>query len=326
MTSSPAIEAVLARYELAAPRVGAAVAASTRNENLVVHDAGRRYVLRRYRRNTSVERVALQLRFQRHLLARGFPTPGIVATRDGEDVVESDGAPWALFEFVEGEYYDFDRPAHQAEAGRRLARFHLDGASFSEREPVHELTVHAEDYWTGAKRVSAELATLLAGDGVDRELRQLEQWLDELRRALSLDALRALPRGWMHGDYHGRNLLFRGDALHALFDFDNTTKDAWALDIGHGLIAFAREFRGSNRVRPDVAATFIEGYEELRPLDAVERAAIVLLLGADRIPLAAYARLVERFGGHRTDDLRRFVDAIPHMRANAERLRAVLAR
>ena len=117
---------VLALFALDRPLLVGAFDASTRNDNLRIVDAGgRRFVLRRHRRNRDPERVRFQIRFQRHLEAHGFPTAPIVDSRTAAPVVlDAEDLPWTLFEFVEGEHFDFSRLEQAREAGHRLAEFH----------------------------------------------------------------------------------------------------------------------------------------------------------------------------------------------------------
>ena len=126
------IESILGMYPIRQASAVGLMEASNRNENyLVADEGGRQYVLRRYRRNRELARVAFQLRFQKHLLANGFPTAPIVLTKEGTDFVVHDDIPWALFGFIEGSEYDFERMGQVAQAARRLAEFHAIADSFT---------------------------------------------------------------------------------------------------------------------------------------------------------------------------------------------------
>src|SRR5574341_2420827 len=116
MTSSPpghsryipdtTLRAVLARFGIANTVAIEPMEASKRNDNFIVQDTDRKYVLRRYRRNNDEARVRFQLRFQQHLLNSGFPTSRIIATPSGDPMVCEESGLWSLFSYVEGTEFD----------------------------------------------------------------------------------------------------------------------------------------------------------------------------------------------------------------------------
>ena len=298
-------------FPLRDPRVEQTFEASTRNDNYLVRDAdGRRYVLRRYRRNTDRARVEFQVRFQRRLFDAGFPVQPIVDSTHGGPVAFSLDEPWALFGFVEGEHYDFDRSQQAEEAGRRLAEFHLLTQPFDAIDRPHELKWEARSHWTEGEADLTRLHQRFDGQAVDDQVRYVRSWLDDLRSALPLPELDALPGGWLHDDYHGRNTIFTGDRIAALLDFDKLVRGAYVLDIQRGLFTFGRERRGSNTLRLPAAGAFLAGYNSTRPLLAEERSALPTLSGIDSAPFAAIYGMLEREG----------VDLVAALRADVENL------
>ncbi|MEE8421425.1 MAG: phosphotransferase [Dehalococcoidia bacterium] len=149
---------MLARHALSGAWALDSFEASTRNDNPFVVDGARaRYVLRRFRRNPEPARIEFQLHFQQHLLDAGLPVPAIVPARGGDRMVETLDGRWALFSYLEREYFDFERPAQIDEAAQTLARFHLAGEPFGQPEPPHELKLDVRRYWTHGAQVTANL-------------------------------------------------------------------------------------------------------------------------------------------------------------------------
>ena len=163
---------VLSQYSLADPRVIDPMEASVRNHNFLVEDAeGRRYVLRRYRRNPDQRRIEFQLRFQHELYRREFPTSEVVKTMSGGLFVTSEGEPWVLFTYVEGSEYDFTRVGQVAEAGRRLAEFHTLTESTPSRLPSRGCRargLHVRPRVPGSRRIRSDAARLFL-DEYDRQ-------------------------------------------------------------------------------------------------------------------------------------------------------------
>lgn len=202
----PSVARALEGYGLKEPRVVGLLEASSRNENFLVETAsGTRYVLRRYRRNQDERRVAFQLRFQRHVHEQGFPTALVVDTTAGRPYLVLDGIPWALFEFIEGEEYDFSRDEQAAEAGRRLAELHSLAASFQEDEIVVDWYRPFRDFWKTIHAETTELHDVFSGKGLEEELSFRAAWSQALTREWPIERVDALPQGWVHGDYHRRN-------------------------------------------------------------------------------------------------------------------------
>ena len=256
-------------YELERPQI-VFTFASERNDNVVVEDrGGKRLVVRRFRRNSDRERIAFQLDVQEHLAARRVPTPAIVLTREGQRITPGD-PPCVAFEYVNGGAFCFECRAQAKAAARMLARVHDGLDELGEAEVPTPLNPHIERWWLDPRRELEALSAYLAPE----RLVTLEQILGEL----DLAALQTLPRGLVHGDFHGRNLLFAGDEVVAVLDFDVVHHTVRAADVARGLLAFARPHRGSLEVRPEFWTGFLCEYESRRPLTSHERDALPSLL------------------------------------------------
>jgi Ser/Thr protein kinase RdoA (MazF antagonist) len=293
---SESLSAVLRQYPPAGLRVIAPMEHGGRNDTYLVADpAGRRYVLRRYRRNPDERRIRFQLAFQRELLRRRYPTSEIVDSAAGP-LVRAGSGIWVLFTYVEGSAYDYDSMAQVAEAGRRLAQFHLLTADIDLEDVPLEVNPDARGWLTHGEERLAALDTLCAGLGVDEQLAFLRAWLRELVAAVPLATFDALPGGWVHADFHGRNMVFAGDALAGLFDFDPLYRGRWLEDVAMSLFRFAREARQSFNIRQDAARLFLAEYERARPLTTDERRVLPHFGPLGWVERAAYYELVRRDG------------------------------
>ena len=145
-----------------------------------------------------------------------------------------------LFTYVDGSEFDFSRMAQVGEAGRRLAQFHAVGSSIDLEEVVIDVNHTGRRWWTRGDEEVAALEEMFRGDGVEDELASLREWQAELLREWPLARLDALPAGWLHSDYHGRNMVFVDDKLRGLFDFDPLRRGLLIEDVGHALFMFSR--------------------------------------------------------------------------------------
>lgn len=307
------------------PNVVGLLPASNRNENFLLEDsAQQRFVLRRYRRNQDEGRVNFQLRFQKHLLANGFPTASILETQNGRLYSLLSGVPWALFSWVEGTEYDFGRADEVSEAGRRLAQFHTVGQSFREPEVTTPWEKPLRSWWLDQTREATAIAEMFDGRGVDSEIAYVDtcrRWVVETWPLTRLDAL---PQGWVHADYHGRNMLFDDESnMVGLFDFDVLFRGWLAYDLARGVHAFGRERRGSNTIRPQVAGIFLDSYEKVRHIVEEEvRAIPAFLLLLSEAMSADYLSYRQRDGD---DPLSRFLEGVAGLREVVEEMRRLAA-
>ena len=313
------LAAALARYLVAPPSVAAPIEASKRNDSFLVEDAlGRRYVLRRYRRNPDERRIRFQLAFQQHLHRLGYPTSEIIPSNAGDLLVDAEAGPWVLFSYIDGAEYDFASMGQVREAGRQLAEFHTITASIALEDVVIDINPDVRRWCTRGEDELAALETMFRDDGVGEELAFLRGWLAELMHEWPLARLGALPAGWVHSDFHGRNMVFVGDELAGLFDFDPLHRGLWVEDVAHALFMFSREFRGSTHIRPEAARLFLDAYESVRLLSPHERDAIPMMAVLAWAPTAAYQELHRRDGEDTVAFFRDYVVLMRELQAQAE--------
>jgi len=286
--------------------------------------ADAKYLLRRYRRNNNEARVRFQLRFQAHLLASYFPTSEIIASVSGDPLVGEDSGLWSLFTYVEGSEYDFSNTAQVAHAAQWLAELHRVAASFDEREVVFAANREWCDWWGNGDREIGELASMFAGRGVDEDLAFLRDWWTKSSRQWPAERVDALPRGWIHGDWHGRNMVFVGDEVRGIFDFDPVRRGVTIEDVARAVFMFGREARPSRHIRLDVARIFLEEYGYRYNMSAEERNAIPFVMVAHWAPTVGYWRMLERDGEDAAAYLRHTVGLMRDLLPEATRLQGVL--
>lgn len=275
-TPEDALRAATA-FGLEGARVIEAFAASTQNDNwLVENDEAGRVVLRRCVRNANFDRQRWQRELEAHLARRGFPVAPLLLAVDGNAVVELEGDLWTASEFVPGSEYDYANVRHAEDAGRRLAEFHLAtaGLAIDSRASTPLAYAPRAHYILGAAAELAAFRRRLPAAEFEGDIADLESWLRPLLPRWPVERFDALPGGLIHGDYHGRNLIFDGDAVAALLDFDMVEPGPFVLDIVRAIPAFARTGRGSYELRVHVGRAFLMAYESVRPLKDDERAAI----------------------------------------------------
>lgn len=264
-----ATRAALALFGMREPRVGKP--AQTAFEHPRAHvwwveAEGRRYFLKRYHAWLSPQMIAYEHSVLRYLAEYGQTVAVPVLAEAGEAVAPSGGALWGLYPALPGQALSpQDWMWRAPKAAESLALLHT---ALEQCAPAG--IVHPEwDAWT-----------------LDRLDALLEQWpyVSEVGGGLVLAARdhlmhhyfsgphAELPRAVVHGDFAPSNLLWRGDQLAGLLDFEQAHRDTALVDFAAGL--------GSRH--PPLLRAVVATYTRVRPLSPQERQALpeALLLGA----------------------------------------------
>jgi len=249
----------LARYALPAPERTLPEPKGSVNTNYHLWAGGRRWFLR-VNEGKSAADVSFEAEVLRFLAAHRFPGAPLVVAPDGATHVEVAGKPAMLFAYAEGE--ELERadvtPERCQRIGAELGRLHALAPEFRAARP--------NPY--GLARVAAWVAELEPDGGGDPLVApSLPMLRDELARAAPLpDA----PRGLVHGDLFLDNVLWLGERVSALLDWEMSCVDALAYDIGVMVNAWCY----GERFDPALAQSLLAGYREHVALDPATAAAL----------------------------------------------------
>ncbi|MFJ4676767.1 MULTISPECIES: phosphotransferase enzyme family protein [unclassified Kitasatospora] len=224
-----AVAGVLRAYRIPPPLAVEPVAEGLLNRGYRITTAEGGYFLKCYVDRATANRSAItaQHRATTALAARGLPVPAPLADTGGRTVTARGGRLFALYPWVAGHHRHGTGldPARCGELGALLGVLHgtLAEVCAPLRQPAGVLSAEVEE----TERIIAELRALARAhrpyDAFDRQAEQhLAQRLDLLaahrhRRPGPADAP---PTGWTHGDFHGLNVLYRGDTVSAVLDWD----------------------------------------------------------------------------------------------------------
>ena len=240
-------------------------------------DGGRLVVKRVPVALRDVDAHAEEHAFMDHLRVHGIPVPEVRSRTHGEFSYEFQ-APGAGDDLYRGAFSwtPYLSPGHAAAAGAMLARTHCaaEGYDAPVRPPrpleaalCTDLVADVERYATARPALGAFLA--------ERE------WRADLD-AIAVPppvGLSGLAPLWTHNDWHGTNLLWRGEAIGAVFDFSLANRTTAVFDLATAIERFAVDWialrdTGAARIHTDQLAAFLRGYGEIRPLTPRERAAL----------------------------------------------------
>jgi Ser/Thr protein kinase RdoA (MazF antagonist) len=234
----------MARYRVGRPTLVQPIGRGSRQsaKSRVRTPQGDFLLKRRDPRKSVPEVVAFVHRFQLHLGAAGVPLPRLVPAADGATAVTGGLGMYELFEWVDGAHW---RPSLDAAAEVGVIVGEALRAS------------RAFEPGPGAPVISPHRSSALR-QGVDIVLRRAPRTDRDTDRAALAGACEALlacaaraadaadaagiagaPRLCIHGDLHPGNVMFDGERVRALLDFDGARLDWRACELASAALHFA---------------------------------------------------------------------------------------
>ncbi len=226
------------------------------NSNYLIETAKARVVLRidEVKSEAEVRREIDLLAFLRN---HGFPCPHPLQDRMGRLYREYEGKCLSLFRYIEGRVLAESRLrlGHLEEAGRALAKLHIIGKGYKKGiDNRFSFERIADLYFAVRGRLPSYFRKVT---------RTLEDEIEYLTRYLESK----LPKGIIHGDLFADNLLFRGEKLTAVLDFEAACRGKFIFDIATAVNALCFIDGGYSL---DRFRHLMRGYESVRTLSLAE--------------------------------------------------------
>ncbi len=299
------IRQVLSHYRLGTLRRARELVRGSRQapKTVIETDRGRFLLKRRAPGRDRTDRILLAHALMNHLRTQGLPVPRPITPADGnEPFVRIDGRTYEVFEYIEGEHYDGSLE-QTMQAGRTLARFHVAAAGLRADPRLRRGGYHdSQTVRGGLNAVPTRIASHDSVVGREAELLGIVQELferyDEAAEEVNRLGGPGWPSGIVHGDWHPGNLLFRGQRVRAVLDFDAVRVAPVVLDVANGMLQFSilrggdepetwPEYFDLTRMR-----RFYLGYRSRRMLTPQQRRALVplmleSLIAESVVPIAA---------------------------------------
>src|SRR5947209_9569540 len=226
------------------------------NSNYLIEAVKARFLLRidEVKSESEVKREIDLLAFLRK---HSFPCPHPMQDRMGRMYREYEGRWLSLFRYLEGRLVPMTRlRAGQLEAvGRALGELHIIGKGYKKGIDNRFSFERVADLYLA---VRGRLPSYFR-----KVIRTLEDEIEYLTRYLESK----LPKGIIHGDLFADNLLFRGEKLMAMLDFEAACRGKFIFDIATAVnaLCFVDGVYSLDRFR-----YLLRGYESVRTLSLAE--------------------------------------------------------
>ena len=263
------------------------------NISFFVTASSGRYVLRCSTARKSLDAVRFEVQLIGYLRNRGYPTPTIIQTRQGEGYTEHNGTFYLMTAFIPGSAYDPENPSHLLAAGRGLGLYHqlvkeFPGTPYFRPSPVLS-SLGPTGTWSPT-RVSPLAGRFLGAD----EQKRLNSDFSYISRQF-IDVQGALAKIYpglnkliIHGSFGRSALIFEGERLIGIVDYDRATHGICGMDLAYTVKAFCRihdQHSEEYRVGLDYSRCrdLVTAYREVEPLAREEIQALPLIFREQRL-------------------------------------------
>lgn len=259
----PEVTEVLRAYNLGRLQFLRPAAGTASPAVIAVTSRGSFFVKRRNPRYCDPGQLSYDHSLLRHLARQGLPVHPALRTLSGSRWVERRGAVYEVFPLAPGRPPIPGNAAQVEAGGRLLAALHAAGSSLE--LPGSKTLPRLHDprnilrglYWATEQTIT---------DAQRRDLERSIGVAERIARNLPDEAYWQLPRTVIHGDYHPLNLLYEGDEVTGLFDFDWAGPGPRMVDVADGLLFFcgkrARAMHGGDIITLTQAFTLDRGLVE----------------------------------------------------------------
>lgn len=227
-------------------------------------------------------KVAFAHSLQLYLTEKHFPLPHLIGTKlENNSMLQWTGSTYEIFEYIKGTGYDNSLEATQ-DAGKTLALFHK---LIRDHQPEYEPP-------RGSYHASKTIRTSM--DYIPRKLEKVDprafefkdritQVVDFLRESYNTAAqktneigLSSWPMQITHSDWHPGNMLFRGQSVVAVIDYDSARLQQRIIDVANGALQFSIIGGGEDAAQwpnyLDISRykRFLRGYDMVNVLSKAE--------------------------------------------------------
>ncbi|MCP4536864.1 MAG: homoserine kinase [Chloroflexi bacterium] len=248
------IQAIAENYALTIADVES-IQGGASNSNYLMHTRQGDHVLTMFEEKTLPEATQMG-RLLLSLAEYEFPTVRLVPTREGSIATMYMDKPVIVKPYIVGQVYPELTKSMLQQIGAAMAR-------------LHQISV--PDFLTDQQPYGIRHLEYVIGKNVDPEY---ENWAATRLAWLGQRVPSELPRGLIHGDVFCDNVLFVGDELRAIIDFEEVICYYKGYDLGMAIIGLCGE---ESTITLDKARALVHGYQQVRILEKREKETLQLL-------------------------------------------------
>jgi len=193
-----------------------------------------------------------------HLLdEHGFPSPRVCNLANGDVFTRFRGKPVLLKRYITGQVVEVLNREKIRQAGTAMAQLH--------EIPTPEFLPDNHAY-------VRQVFPNVMDKGANQEY---TTWLAQRHNQLIQNIPSGLPTGLIHGDLFPDNMLFEGDELKAIIDFEMVCRSYRTFDVGMAVVGLCTD---DTRLVLEKARAFVRGYQQRMRLEEKEKESLQLFI------------------------------------------------
>lgn len=216
-----------------------------------------KFILRVFEGSRTIEQAQLEVKVLEKLRNTTFPAPGIILTTTKKYFSNYGNKSVAIFKFLEGEYIveEFLTLQHIKSVGKNMGALHCLLKGFRPKE-IFLKSDYSKDY-------AMEVLIKIKKEYPDFLIKK-EKYIQEVLEKINLPKL---PQGINHGDMFDDNVLFKGQKVSGVLDFDDCYYGNFLGDLGCGLAYWCI----NHEIDFKKCRKFVQAYESERKLNSQEK-------------------------------------------------------
>ncbi len=259
------------------------ITAGVTNSNYFVETSQGQFVLILFEQHAASE-VEFYVTVMKYLQEQAMPCPKIYSDKAAKVWRLFKGKPSILIEFIVGQPIFSPSFEQLVAAMQSLAQLHLTlQALNAHRDNPNDLAWMIATFTALQAKISEEECELISGELALQKQQDFSM----------------CPRGIIHADYFQDNVLFRGNEVVAVLDFDFCCTDAYIYDVAIAVTAWCVD--SDNMFDASLMQLAVAAYQQQRPLVPLEQSLWPVALR--RAALRFYLSRLRDFYTHQPDSL-----------------------
>lgn len=228
------------------------------NDNFLIEAEKEKYVFRVYNFKNE-EKIKFEVEILEFLRQNDFPSPKLLADKNGEAIGSFNGKPCLFYVFIEGEQLRDATLEMIGRIGGLMGKLHNLGKDF---KPIFSKpTWEPEEL----KKIAMENREKMLGSGFPRVKELMDFTETELAK---YNFPKNLPKGITHQDIKPENIIVKNNKIMGIVDFDNSYIGAFLHDITTIIIWTC--FKNS-KLDVNLMEELLKGYEKEKQLTKEEK-------------------------------------------------------
>lgn len=269
-----------------------------RHRKMVVETDKGKFLAKTYHRQPVVlDALMFQHNLSDHLRKNQLPVAGIQRTKEGRGFAEADTWILELQEFVDGASMRVTSKT-LGTAGDALGRFH-QVCQYLNAPPRDTLMWRFSEVPRPTfEQMYTQACEESSADAIAPFCDSLAKFSHDASKALDASKRDLFETGLIHGDWHGGNLMFRGEDLAAIVDLEFAGSGCYLEDLAYGISNLCiRTSTNEERLRLRTNI-MLDHYQRHRTLSYAEVVALYYAVGVKHITTVAYQiRLLKTIAG-----------------------------